>query len=313
LAVLDNYTNLPWEALPTDVLKDVKVWKKLFYNNQLNGQALFRNITRLAKAGAFTDMKFAADYAKRMTDEAMLAKTRIHPLQVLNALVVYTEGQQDRKPETVYNDRIYQGARTVSRVKTWSTESVIVAALNDAFYKSFKYAEPADKRTLLAVDVSGSMTMWNAAGSDLSAAQAAAAIAMTIARTEPAHKVMGFSHQFVDLGISASDSLESAMKKVQRSFGATDISLPMEWANKNKVAVDTFVVVTDNETNSGIKPTQALARYRKATGIDAKLAVLGTASTGFTVADPTDKGQMDFVGFDANVPKVLADFSAGRI
>jgi len=314
IKVLETYKNLPWEALPTSVLKDVKVWKTLFYNGQLKGQALFRNITRLAKAGAFTDMKFAADYAARMTDETMLAKTRMHPLQILNALIVYTEGQQVNDKNDYWLQ--HYGAARVNRVKTWTTESVIVSALNDAFYASFKYAEPAGKRTLLGVDVSGSMASFATTGSDLTSAQAAAAIAMTVARTEPYHMVRGFSNQFVDLGISAKDNLGDAFRKVQKSnFGSTDVSLPMEWALKNKVEVDTFVVITDNELNRGHrKPTQALAAYRKATGIDAKLAVLGTASNGFTVADPTDTGrQMDFVGFDSNVPRVLADFSAGRL
>jgi len=43
------------------------------------------------------------------------------------------------------------------------------------------------------------------------------------------------------------------------------------------------------------------------------LAVVGMAASPFTIADPTDKGMMDFVGFDSSAPRVLADFSAGRI
>jgi 60 kDa SS-A/Ro ribonucleoprotein len=88
----------------------------------------------------------------------------------------------------------------------------------------------------------------------------------------------------------------------------------MLWAAQNKVAIDTFVVITDSETWAGnIKPTQALKQYREKMGIDARLAVLGVASTGFTIADPLDRGQLDFVGFDSNAPRVLADFSAGRL
>jgi len=41
--------------------------------------------------------------------------------------------------------------------------------------------------------------------------------------------------------------------------------------------------------------------------------VLGVASTSFTVADSSDRGMLDFCGFDANGPKALADFSASRI
>ena len=43
--------------------------------------------------------------------------------------------------------------------------------------------------------------------------------------------------------------------------------------------------------------------------IPAKVAVLGMVSNGFTIADPNDAGMMDFVGFDTNVPMLLADFA----
>lgn len=314
---LETYKNLPWETIPTEHLKDAKVWKTLFYNGQLNGQALIRNITRLAKLGAFKDMQFAADYAARLTDENMIRKTRLHPINFLNAIVVYTEGQMPRADS--------YGYRGYGRQKDWVSESVIVDALNEGFYTAFKTIEPAGKRTMLAIDVSGSMSS-PALGLDLSCAQVSGAMAMTVARTEPAHIIRGFTSsgggwatrgnaQLTDLGISARTELSSAMTKVRKNnFGGTDCAQPMLWALENDVEVDTFVVITDNETWAGaIKPAQALVKYRKETGIDARLAVLGVAASPFTIADPNDRGMMDFVGFDSNAPRVLADFSAGRI
>ena len=304
LAALEQYKNLPWEALRTEHLKDARVWKTLFYNGQLNGQALVRNITRLARMDAFKDMVFATDYAARLTDENMIAKTRLHPINYLNAAVVHAEGQVDRSG----------GWYSYGRNKNWTTNGRIKDALNEGFHLSFKHVEPAGKRTLLGVDISGSMSQ-NAMGLDLSCAQVSAAVAMTVARTEPYAEVRGFSTQFIDLDISAKTPLDTAMRKVSnRTFGGTDASLPMTWAAKRGVEVDTFVVITDNETWAGrVKPFQALKQYRDKTGIPARLAVLGVASTGFTIADPTDRGMMDFVGFDSNAPKALADFSAGRI
>lgn len=314
LDVLDNYEMLPWETIPTQFLKDVKIWKTLFSNGQLRGQALVRNITRLARYGAFSDMMFAAQYAAALTDQKMIEQTRLHPINFLNALVVYTDGQYRRVKDDWYEREI--------QVKDWETESVIVDALNEGFHKSFKSVVPAGKRTMLAIDVSGSMGA-KANGLDLSCAQVSAAMAMTIARTEPAHIIRGFTSDsygyrnsgLTDLGISARTDLATAMRNVQRhNWGGTDCSLPMKWALENKVEVDTFVVITDNDTWAGnVHPFQALKQYRKATGIDARMAVLGVQATGFTIADPSDAGMMDFVGFDSNAPRVLADFSAGRI
>jgi 60 kDa SS-A/Ro ribonucleoprotein len=302
--ILGVYPNLPWEAIPTQFLRDADVWKTLFYNGQLKGQALVRNIVRLSRIGAFADMKFAGDYAAKLTDVEMLRKTRLHPINFLNALVTYEEGQVQRNDNSWY----------AQRVKDWTVEAVIRDALNDGFHAAFKTIEPAGKRTLLALDVSGSMSS-PALGLDLSCAQVGAAMAMTIARSEPYYKVMGFSTDFRDLGVSPREGLSATLRKTYGlTFGRTDCSAPMRWALNNNVKVDTFVVITDNETYAGsIKPTQALKQYRDATGINARLAVMGVASTGFTIADPQDRGQMDFVGFDSNAPRVLTDFSAGRL
>ena len=46
---------------------------------------------------------------------------------------------------------------------------------------------------------------------------------------------------------------------------------------------------------------------------DAKLVVMGMQSNGFSIADPTDKGMMDVVGFDGATPQIVSDFSAGKI
>ena len=86
----------------------------------------------------------------------------------------------------------------------------------------------------------------------------------------------------------------------------------MQWAMDNDVEVDTFVVITDNETYAGRKhPSQALAEYRRRMQIDAKLAVVAMVSNGFTIADPSDAGMLDCVGFDTATPDVIAGFSRG--
>lgn len=313
LKTLAEFSSLPWETIPTQFLKDVRVWKTLFANGQLRGQALVRNITRLAKYGAFKDMMFAAQYAAALTDQKMIEQTRLHPINFLNAVVVYTEGQLKRDKNGIER-----------RIRDWDIESVILDALNEGFHQSFKSIEPAGKRTMLAIDVSHSMSA-KANGLDLSCAQVSAAMSMAIARTEPAHIIRGFTSNthdwsgrnsgLTDLGISARTDLATAMRKVERNnWGGTDCSLPITWAMEQKVEVDTFVVITDNDTWAGnIHPFEALKEYRRKTGIDARMAVLGVQATDFTIADPSDSGMLDFVGFDSNAPRALADFSAGRI
>lgn len=304
LAVLNEHKNLPWETIPTEHLKSVEVWRALFENGALNGQALVRNITRLARIGAFKDMKFAAAYAERLTDEDMIKRTRLHPMNYLNALVVHRDGQNDRSP------RLWG----MGRIKNWDTSQIIAGALEDGFYASFKYVEPANKSTLIALDVSGSMSSA-AMGLDLSCAQVSAAMAMTVARTEPAHMVMGFSSTFIDLGITKNQSFETVMKRISGlTFGSTDCAVPALWALQNDVDIETTAIFTDNDTWAGrVKPYQALENYRTQKGIPLRQVVVALSSTGFTIADPNDPLSLDIVGGDPNLPRIIADFSAGRI
>jgi len=56
-----------------------------------------------------------------------------------------------------------------------------------------------------------------------------------------------------------------------------------------------------------------LTRYRRESGIAARLVVVGMVSNGFSIADPHDAGMLDVVGFDSAAPAVIADFARGSV
>ena len=136
---------------------------------------------------------------------------------------------------------------------------------------------------------------------------------MVTAKTEPAYHLMAFSSTFMPLDIAACSRLSDVIHRTANlPFSGTDCALPMLWAMSSKAEVDTFIVITDNETWAGdIHPCQALRQYREKTGIPAKLVVVGMTATEFTIADPNDAGSLDVVGFDAAAPNVIASFSRG--
>lgn len=304
LAVLEENPRLPWEAIPTQFLRDAIVWKTLFYNGALGQTALLRNVKRFARIGAFDDMMFAGDVAKQLSNADAIRKGRVHPVSYLNALFIYTKGEFAR------------GGWSSARSKNWNVNAKIGGALEAGFYNAFESVESANKRTMVSIDVSSSMT-WNAPGGlvGLNCFEAAAAMAMVIVRSEPYSVVNGFSRTLKDPGISDSDSLETVMNKLGSiSMGGTDCAQPMLFAAQNNIEVDTFTVWTDNETWFGaVKPFQALRQYRQKTGIDAKLVVVGLEGNEFTIADPQDNGMLDVVGLDASAIKVMTEFSAGRV
>lgn len=140
---------------------------------------------------------------------------------------------------------------------------------------------------------------------------ATAAIAMVTARVEQNYVMKGFTETLIDLKISPRQRLDDIVSYMNSlDFGGTDCSLPILDATKNKIPVDVFVVLTDSETWAGnIHPPQALKKYRNKMSIAAKSIVVGMTANNFSIADPTDAGQMDVVGFDTATPQLISDFA----
>ena len=294
--LIETY-GLPREVIPTNMLNEPAVWESLLENMPIH--ALIRNLAKMTNVGLIVPMSNATQLVcGRLRDTNALKAKRVHPIQLLSAMMTYSRG------------------KGVRGSLSWNPVPVVTGALEDGFYASFGYIEPSNKRTLLALDVSASMTWGEIAGiPGLDPRTASAAMAMVSARVEPVHHILGFSDTLVPLGINARDSLSNTINKIESvRMGGTDCSAPMVWAQKENVNVDTFVVYTDSETWCGaIHPSQALRAYREYSGIDAKLVVVGMVATDISIADPKDRGMLDVVGFDVAAPQVISDFSAGLL
>lgn len=285
---------LPRECVPTEHLNDPAVWEALLEGMPLT--AMVRNLAKMTTIGLLKPGSDATKLVrKRLADAEYLRKSRLHPLAILLASATYNSG------------------KGLKGKLTWEPVSTLKDALDDAFYLAFGNVTPANKRTLIGLDVSGSMSCGHVAGTPLTPREAAAALAMVTARTEPEYHIMAFQDRFVPLDISKKARLSDVVKKAENlPFGGTDCALPMIHAAEHKLKVDTFVVLTDSETWAGsIHPVQALRSYREQTGLPARLIVVGMVSNAFSIADPTDGGMLDVVGFDASAPEVMNGFSRG--
>lgn len=282
---------LPWEAIPTECNSDPDYWEAQLPTVGLT--ALIRNLGSLSRIGLLKPLSEAEKViAERLSDVGELKRARIHPFNVLVALKTYQSG------------RGFRGSNT------WTPSQKIVSVLDKSFYTTFKNVEPSGRRFLFGLDVSGSMSSLMQ-GTNLSCCEAAAALALVTMNVEPRTYTFGFASSFVDLKIREGDTLEQATKKAQRSnFGSTDCSVAMAHALANKIEVDCFVVITDNETYAGRShPSAVLQKYRRKMNPKAKLVVCGLTSTGFSIADPQDAGQLGCVGFDTSMPAVISDFA----
>lgn len=293
LCALIREHKLTHEMVLSEWKNHAEVWDALLGDMPIT--AMIRNLAKMTNVGLLSPMSDASrKVVSVLSDEARIRKARVHPIAILSALKVYEQGHGQKGS------------------LTWSPVREIVDALDNAFYAAFKGIEPTGKRHLLALDVSGSMTCGEIAGvPGLTPRVASSAMAMATARAEANYSVVGFTTGLTPIDISARQRLDDVLRKVDNMpFGGTDCSLPMTWALQNKIEVDTFIVYTDSETWAGtIQPFQALREYRQKMGRAAKLIVVGMTATKFTIADPSDAGMMDVVGFDTAAPQVMADFT----
>jgi 60 kDa SS-A/Ro ribonucleoprotein len=289
--------DLPREALPTEWLNDADVWAALL--DKMPMTAMIRNLATMSKIGLLKPLSEAEKVVTaRLGDAERLRKARVHPIALLSALRVYARGFGERSDAT------------------WQPTAKVIDALNEAFYLAFSTITPSNTRTLLSLDVSGSMGGGVIAGvPGVTPRDGSAAMALVTARTEPQFDLMAFGTQYVPVNISPNERLDDVLRKTSGlGMMGTDCAQPMLYALERKLAVDTFVIYTDNETWAGkIHPKEALRQYRAKMGIAAKLIVVGMTATGFSIADPQDAGMMDVVGFDAAAPAVMSDFAAGRL
>ncbi len=302
-AALVRRHGLSWEMLPDAALAETAVWDALL-DVGVPQTALMRQLPRLTRLGMLPDLGGRTDeVVAQLVDAERLRAARVHPVNVLVAQRTYASGRS---------------ARGVGR---WTPSSKVVDALDATFYRAFGAVEPSGKRTLLAVDVSGSMGA-PISGMPITAREASAALALVQLATEPSATAVGFTSAggrdwhdtaLAPLAISPRQRIDDALRVVEAMpMSGTDCALPMVHATRQGLEVDTFVIYTDNETWAGrVHPHQALAEYRRRSGIDAKLVVVGMTATEFSIADPSDAGMLDVVGFDAAVPSLITEFSRG--
>ncbi len=314
-AALAREYGLPREALKPEHLTSPEVWDALL--DEMPMTALIRNLATMTRVGVLAPGSHGtAKAVEQLGDAERIRRARVHPIAVLAALRTYASGR---------------GARGRTG---WNPVRELVDALDAAFYTAFGNVEPAGKRLLLALDVSGSMAGGSVAGvPGLSPRDISAALALVTAATESQYEVVGFfagkggfkkrgrqawsgyTDGLTPLPISPRQRLDDAVATVSLlPFGGTDCALPMLYAQLEQREIDAFVVYTDSETWAGdIQPAQALRDYRRASGIEARLVVVGMVSNGFSIADPNDPGMLDVVGFDTATPQLISDFARGAL
>jgi len=307
------------EQIPTWGLADKEVLTALLVNKNKTRvsmplTALLRNLGNLSARNVLDDETTLQLVTKHLVNPDTIKFSKIHPVSVLTAWFTYRNGSGTRGHNS------------------WMVNPDIVKTLEEMFYLSFKNVEPTGKRICFLIDCSGSMNSQSLC-EGVTCAESAALLSMIFARSEtrgdssPDHSFYLFTSKsklgyggwngsgntgLTDVSdvIDADAHLDKVLKVCQRSdWGMTDISMGILEALKYKRKYDAFVVITDCDVNSGIKPSEAMKQYRAGMKMpNTKLAVVATQGADYTIADPKDPLMMDMVGFDSHGPKILQDF-----
>lgn len=275
---------LPREALPTEALNLLEIQARQLPTMPIG--ALLRNLGNLTASGVADQQ--AGTIAAKLTDREALRRGRVHPFAILLATMVYKSGAG------------FRGS------KTWMPNKTVLAALEDAYDAAFDNVTPTGKKLLIAIDVSGSMSM-PCIGTPIQASEAAAAMAVTLARCEPHATVVTFdTHVQNVLHVTRRTGIASIGPF---HGGGTDVASPISFAESKGLRFDAVVLLTDNETWAGNRhSTQALVSYRKTVGLPVKLICCSLAANHASVVDPQDPLQFGCAGLDSNLPTLVADF-----
>jgi hypothetical protein len=301
VALMEQNKKIQREHLPTELLNTPQIWNTLL--SGMGMTALVRNLGKLSEVGIASTR--SQDIIKMLTDPKSVKDSKVHPLQVLVGMKTYSQGKGDLGS------------------MTWIPNSYITTALSTTFRQAFGNITPTGKRYMIGLDVSGSMTMCMCAGAkNITPREGSVAMAMMTLHAEGAENVhiYGFSNIFYNFNgkIRPEMTIQDAIRATDMRFGATDCALPMTEALKmyrqNGTVFDVFCVYTDSETYAPtVHPQVALEVYRKETGIDAKLIVVGMVANQLTIADPKDKNTLNLAGFDTSTPELISMFVRGEI
>jgi hypothetical protein len=297
LRIMRDVRRIQREHLPTELLSCPAIWSTLL--DDMGMTALVRNLGKLSSTGVASTK---GDVIIRMlTDQKRITESRLHPFAVLVALKTYSTGKSDLGSST------------------WPVISSIMTALSTTFRMAFGNVERTGKRIMIALDVSGSMSGAMCAGSSVvNCREGSVAMAMATLHAEgdANTQIYAFTTTFKNMNgrIRPGMTIQDATRATDDAFGGTDCALPMTEAIKQNMKIDAFIVYTDSETYSPtIHPQVALEQYRKQSGIDAKLIVVGMTANCLSIADPKDSNTLNLAGFDTSTPNIIAMFINGEL
>lgn len=230
-------TPYTWETELSAKGNKKEVWEELIASHKLPYMAALRNMRNIVNAQPDN----MDDYLKYISDPRNVQRSKQLPFRFLSA----------------YNTNTGAGSK-------------VLDALEDAAEASIGNLPKLPGKTVIAIDVSGSMGSRISAKSDVQCCDIAMMLGLIANKICEDSLVLQFGTKLRKMPVSKRSGLLYATTHESCAGGGTQMSLPFEYMIKNKIACDRIIILSDNECNrsgwNGKRTVQAYAdQYRKET------------------------------------------------
>lgn len=231
-----------WETQLSANGNNRETWEKLIDGGKIGYMALLRNLNNILKA----QPRNMGKVLERIADPVAVRKSKQLPFRFLSAY----KAVGDVATKTVFD------------------------ALESAVDASVDNLPKIPGNTVIAIDVSGSMSSTVSAKSDIRCCEIAMMLGMIANRICENSIVYTFEGELEKLNVPSRAGILYATVNNSVCGGFTDMSLPFQEMIADRVKADRVIILSDNMCNAGIsfwnrKTVQSLAdEYRRATGND---------------------------------------------
>lgn len=239
--IIDDELATPytWETELSAKGNNAEVWEELIESGKVGYLAMLRNLNNILKVNP-SNLDKALEF---IANEQNVLNSRVLPF------------------------RYYSAYKTLTTNPNFSSK--VVNALESAMEISLKNVDKIPGKTLIAVDVSGSMGCRISRKSDVACSDIAAVLGSMANSICEDSIVVTFDNSLKVVHLSNKSGILTNIKSIKFNGGSTYCNLPIEYLNKNKIVVDRIIMLSDNMCNYDFfsehetNAQKALNTYRK--------------------------------------------------
>ena len=225
-------TPMTWESELSENGNNKETWEKLIASGKVGYMALLRNLRNIVSANPGN----IADVLKKIADPEAVRRSRQLPFRFLSAY----RNLPDCAGSAVYN------------------------ALEDAVDASVANMPRLPGRTVIAVDVSGSMGRSVSSNSTVHCCEIGMMLGLIANRICEDALFLEFNYVLEKPALSGRTGILYACVNEAKASGGTDMRLPVAHMINNRIMADRLIIISDNECNYGTHTVQSqMNEYRK--------------------------------------------------